>query len=210
MKPATLIPSLQSNALVREIEHQLKTENEAIAAAAQRDAHEITAQARAAARRQMHAAIVALRKVGALRLTRAKAQLDTASRARAQHRAADVVHAALPLLGEALAARWRDPNARRTWTDAVAALCADRLRRGAWLVEHPADWSAQEQQQFIAAIDGGGANGSDVSFQAKTDVGSGLRVKADQAVLDATPHGLLADQTAIAALLLDQIGDGAA
>jgi hypothetical protein len=206
MKRATLIPSLQSNALVREIEHQLKTENEAIAAAVRRDAHEITAQARAAARRQMHAAIVALRKEGALRLTRAKAQLDTASRARAQHRAADAVHAALPLLGEALATRWRDPDARRTWTDAVAALCADRLRRGAWLVEHPADWSTQEQQQFIAAI----GNGNDVSFQAKTDVGSGLRVKADQAVLDATPHGLLADRTAIAALLLDQIGDGAA
>ena len=208
MKPATLIPSLQSNALVREIEHQLKSENEAIAEAAQRDAHDITAQARAAARRQMHAAIGELRKEGNRRLTRAKAQLDTATRARAQHRAAEAVHAALPLLGEALAARWRDPNGRRIWTDAIAALCADRLRPGGWVVEHPVDWSTQEQQQFIAAIGNGGS--ADMNFEAKGDIGAGLRIKADQAVLDATPHGLLADRTAIAALLLDQIGDGAA
>ena len=105
------------------------------------------------------------------------------------------------------AARWRDPNGRRIWTDAIAALCADRLRPGGWVVEHPVDWSTQEQQQFIAAIGNGGS--ADMNFEAKGDIGAGLRIRADQAVLDATPHGLLADRTAIAALLLDQIGDGA-
>ena len=50
MSPVSLIPSLQSDALVREIEQQIKDENGAIAAERKRDAHAVFAQARAAAR----------------------------------------------------------------------------------------------------------------------------------------------------------------
>jgi hypothetical protein len=44
-----------------------------------------------------------------------------------------------------------------------------------------------------------------MTFQAG-DMTAGLRISADLAVLDATPKGLLADATTIAALLLDEIG----
>jgi F0F1-type ATP synthase membrane subunit b/b' len=205
MSPVSLIPSLQSDALVREIEQQLKNENGAIAAGAKRDAHVVMAQARAAARGQVHEAIEELREEGARRLTRAKAQLDTERRARAQRQAAKAVGVAMPLLQEALEQRWRDRDSRRQWTDTVANLCARRLRPGAWAVEHPKGWSAQEQKQFVKAV----CDGAKVSFKAAGDVGCGLRVKSDQAVLDATPRGLLADATTIAALLLDEIGGGA-
>jgi len=205
MSPVSLIPSLQSDALVREIEQQLKDEKSAIAAGAKRNAHAVMAQARAAARAQVHDAIKELREEGARRLTRAKAQLDTKRRARAQRQAAKAIGDAMPLLQQALEQRWRDRDSRRQWTDAVASLCARRLRSGAWAVEHPKDWSAQEQKQFIKAI----GDGAKVSFKAAGDVDCGLRIKSDQAVLDATPRGLLADATTIAALLLDEIGGDA-
>ena len=145
-----------------------------------------------------------MRREGARRLARANAQLETEARARAQRQAAQAVSVALPLLREMLEARWRDTEQRRQWTDGVARLCATRLRPGAWLVEHPADWNESEQRDFTAAI--GRGDGVAVTFKADDGLAAGLRIKADQAVLDATPQGLLADGRTIAALLLDEIG----
>ena len=200
MSPVSLIFSLQSNALAREIEQQLVQESSAIAAGAEREVRTIMAQARAVARAQVHAAIEKLREEGTHRLTRAKAQLDTELRVRTQQQAAQAVRDAMPLLREALHARWRDRDGRRLWSEAVARACADRLLPGAWHVEHPRDWNGSEQQQFLTAI------GKPVQARfAAADFAAGLRVSADEALLDATPQGLLADSTMITALLLDEI-----
>jgi len=204
MSQASLIPSLQSDALAREVERQLKNETNAVIAAAERDARAIITQARGAARRRVHEAIQQLRQEGAGRLTRARAQSETEQRARAQRQAAQALSNALPLLRDELEARWRDRQNRRQWTDAVARLCVLRLRPGAWLIEHPADWSEPEQRDFTATI--GERDGVDISFKPDSEVKSGLRIKADQAVLDATPQGLLADDRTVAALILDEIG----
>jgi hypothetical protein len=201
MSPVSIIPSLQSDALVREIEQQLAAESAAIAAGARRDAQGILAQARASARGQVHEAIEKLREEGARRLMRANAQLDAEQYARTQKQAAQAVREAFPLLRDALAARWRDLQSRRQWADVVVQLCVDRLPPGSWLVEHPSDWAAREQEQFAAAI-GAGAK---LTFQT-ADIAAGLRISADQALLDATSQGLLADSNAIAAQLLEEIG----
>jgi len=201
---ASLIPSLQSDALAREIEQQLKDETGAVIATAERDARALIAQARAAARTRMHEAIQELRREGGRRLSGAKAQFETNERGRAQRQAAQAVRVALPLLREVLDARWRDERDRRHWTDGVARFCVMRLRPGAWLIEHPADWSEAEQRDFASTI--GTRDGIDLSFKADDALSVGLRVKVDHAVLDATPQGLLADGRTIAALLLDAIG----
>jgi len=200
MSPASLIFSLQSDALVGEIEQQFAQEKGAIAASAEREARAIMAQARALARAQVHAAIEKLREEGARRLTHAKAQLDTELRVRAQQQVAQAARDAMPLLREALNARWLNRDSRRLWTEAVARACADRLPPGAWRVEHPHDWNEPEQQQFLAAIDR-----TVQAHFAAADIAAGLRVIADQAMLDATPQGLLADSTMITALLLNEI-----
>ena len=203
MNPASLISSLQSDALAREIEQQLKAETGSVIATAEHDARAALAQARATARSRMRAAIEGLRREGARRLARAKAQLETEQRAQAQRQAAQAVSEALPLLRDRLEARWHDAHERRQWTDALARLCATRLRPGAWLIEHPAGWSAGEQRDFTTAI--GAGDGIAVSFKADDALSAGLRIKADQALFDATPQGLLADGRTIAALLLDEI-----
>ena len=201
MTTASLIPGLQSDALAREIEQQLKDETAAILATAETEAAATVAQARKTARGRLHEAIADLRREGEMRLARAHAQLDSELRAQAQHQSARAVADAMPLLREALQARWQDGEARQEWTAAVAQLAAKRLRRGAWQVSHPADWSAEEQKGFADAV--GGADG--IAFQADKEITAGLRIAADQATLDATPDGLLADTRTIAALLLDEL-----
>jgi NADH dehydrogenase/NADH:ubiquinone oxidoreductase subunit G len=205
MKPASLISSVQSEALTREIEQQLTEETAAIIASAERGAKTTVAQAHSSARRRMHEAVENLRREGARRLARARAQLDSAQRVRAQHQAAQAVSEALPLLRKALHARWRVEADRRQWACAVARLGASRLRSGTtWLVEHPADWSEAEQREFTAAIRK--TDATDIKFKSDGDLAAGLRITADQALLDATPHGLLADSRSIAAMLLEEIG----
>jgi len=204
MSEASLIPSLQFEALAREVERQLKNETSAIIAAAESDARAIITQARADARRRVHDAIQQLRREGANRLAGAKVKLETELRARAQRQAAQAVRDGFPLLREELDARWRNQQSRRQWTDAVARICPLRLRPGAWCVEHPADWSGPEQRDFMVAI--GERAGVHISFKADGEIKSGLRIKADQALLDATPQGLLADSRTMAALILDEIG----
>jgi F0F1-type ATP synthase membrane subunit b/b' len=204
MNPASLIPSLQSDALAREIEQQLKDETGALIAAAEREARNAIAQARTAARGRLHDAVVELRRQGGRRLARAKAQVETETRAEEQRQAGRAVADALPLLSDALSERWREPQSRRLWTDAVARLCGARLRRAAWTVAHPTDWPAQEQREFAASLGAGG--GLEVAFAVDKNLTAGLKVSADQAVLDATPHGLLADLRTIAGLLLEEIG----
>ena len=205
MTAGSLIPGLQSDALAREIEQQLKDETAAVLAAAEQEARGTLAQARSSARGRLHEAIADLRREGDTRLARAHAQLDAELRAQAQRQSARAVADAMPLLREALSARWQETEARKEWVAAIAQLAAARLQRGAWRVAHPADWPAQEQTKFADAV--GGADG--ISFQADKDVSAGLRITTDQATLDATPDGLLADARTIAALLLDELTKGA-
>jgi F0F1-type ATP synthase membrane subunit b/b' len=201
-----LLPLAQSEALLREIEQQTKDEMRTIADTAEREARAIIAQAHATARRQMHGAIEELRREGERRLAQARAQLETEARVRAQQRAVEAIRQAWPLLVEALAARWQDAAARRKWTDGVAREARDRLKAATWTVEHDAGWGADEQRQFREAL-GAGAN-LEISFAIDPELDAGLRVRADQATLDASPQGLLADNSTIAALLLYEIDRG--
>jgi len=206
MTTGSLIPRLQSDALAREIEQQLRQETAAVMTAAQEEARGALAQARQSARGRVRDAIGELRREGELRLARAHAQLDAELRTQAQLQSARAVADAMPMLREALTARWHDAAARKEWTAAVARQADKRLRRGNWQVSHPADWGAEEQKSFADAA--GGADG--ITFKADKTVSAGLRIAADQATLDATPDGLLADTRTIAALLLDELTKGGA
>ena len=198
-----LIPALQADALTHEIERQLQDERLALLATAQDEARGTIALARATARKRLHQAIAELRREGERRLTRAKAELETAARARQQQQASHALEAAWPLLRDALAARWREAAARKLWTDSIVELCVTRLRHGDWTVEHPADWTTREQTEFTAAL---GVNATvKLTFTTVPDLKAGLRVKADRAVLDASVAGLTHDGRAIAAMLLDEL-----
>jgi vacuolar-type H+-ATPase subunit H len=196
-----LIPEAQSQALLHEIERQAKDETGALLAAAEREARALVAEAYARARRRTREAIVELRREGARRLARARAQAETEARRVAQEHATEAIRCARPLLVDALTARWRDPAPRRAWIAAAAHAARTRLRGEAWTVEHPADWSAADEQQVRTAF----ATDGDVTSAADAALAAGLRIRANDATLDATIDGLLADAPAVAAQFLAEL-----
>jgi HPt (histidine-containing phosphotransfer) domain-containing protein len=198
-----LIPAAQSEALLQELEQQTAEECRTVIATAQREADTLVTRARSSARRRAHEVIEALRNEGIRRLARAKAKVETEARQRAQQCALEVIQRAWPLLAEALAERWRDPATRLVWTDGVARCGRDQLNAAAWIVEHSADWSDDEKRNFRNSH---GAGGDAVTFVANSELAAGIKISADEATLDATSQGLLADRSAVAALLLAEIG----
>jgi hypothetical protein len=190
--------------LIGEIDRQSDAECRTILEAADAESRTIVADAFAAARRHVHEAFEDMRRDGQRRLARAEAQIATELRVRDQARAAGNLRDGCPVLVDAVADRWSDPVARRHWTASVAEAARLRLRPGAWTVEHPADWASDEQAVFLAHL--GADCRAEVRFVTSDDVDAGLRVRADGAVLDATPERLLADKPAVQALLLAAIG----
>ena len=151
----------------------------------------ILAQARASARGQVHEAIEKLREEGARRLTRAKAQLDTEA-ARARAAAGGASGARCP----AAAARGAGCALARA---AKAAGNGPRRSRGfAQTACRPAPGASSIRaigaRRSKSNSPRPSAAGAQTTFQAG-DIAAGLRISADQAVLDATPQGLLADAT---------------
>ena len=71
-----------------------------------------------------------------------------------------------------------------------------------WKVEHPVDWKADERRKFLAAL---GVANEMVTLTEDRDLAAGIRIRATQATLDATIHGLMADRSGIEALLLAEI-----
>lgn len=197
-------PRAQSDALVREIEQQCEAECRAILEAARLESRAIVGDAFGAARRHVHEAFEDMRRDGERRLARAKAQIATELRVRDQARAAGNLRDGCPVLVNAVADRWSDPEARRDWAASLADEARLRLRPGAWIVEHPDGWAEDEQAAFLARL--GPDCRAEVTFRRAEDFDAGLRIRATGAVLDATPERLLADKPAIQALLLAAIG----
>jgi F0F1-type ATP synthase membrane subunit b/b' len=207
VSPTPLIPSLQADALAREIEQQLKEETGAAREAAEREAQATVARARKTARGRLQQAIRQIRREGERRLIQARAQLETQARAAQQQEAAHAVTNAMPLLHKAMAARWKDTEARQRWVESVAKLCAIRLRPGQWTITHPADWSVSDQKAFTRLL--GGNIKVELIFKADKKLIAGLKVASNQAVLDATLEGLLADERTIEGLVLQALDEGA-
>jgi hypothetical protein len=204
--PARLVPTLQADELAREIEQQLRAEAGEVTTRAQQQAQAWLAQARLDARARMHTAIADLRREGAALHARAQAQRDTQARARAQQQAHVLVRSALPLLRELLLERWRDAPSRQRWIALAVQDAVGRLRWEEWVVEHPADWEEAQRRELADSVRA--RRSVSLTFLACDDIGAGLRFRADLAVLDATPAGLLADARTVAALLFDQIANG--
>jgi hypothetical protein len=207
-----LVATQQSRALLEEIERQTEDECQAIIDAAEREGRALVAQAHAAARRRMHDAVEELRREGHKRRARVKAQRETEVRKQLQRRDARTVRQVWPLLVAALAARWRDPNGRKIWANEAARQARERLRETRndktshdknWRIEHPVDWSSDEQQHLGKVL--GIVDAAHIVFITDHKLDAGLRIHLANAMLDATTQGLLADDNAIAGLLLGEL-----
>ncbi len=190
----------QADALVDEIARQAAAQRQQILDAAAREGDEIRARARDKARRQMSRAVAELRATERERLQQVRAELETAERRQSSARALAALAAAWPKLGDALARRWDDANARRQWLDAQLALAQARLPSTGWVLRHPASWHDDDYDALRTLLAARGV--TDAGLVADERVSIGLVVDADGVRLDSTLQALLADRPFVEAALL--------
>ena len=99
-----------------------------------------------------------------------------------------------------LQARWQQPEYRRQWLAKILATATAVLPAGDWLIEHPADFSTEEQQQLLEQAQKQAGAKPDIS--SAPDLTAGIRISADGATVDGSLRGLLSDRTELEALLL--------
>jgi hypothetical protein len=115
--------------------------------------------------------------------------------------------AALSFLGECRGAleqslqdRWRQAECRREWAAKILSTAAAVMPAGDWRVEHPEGWGAQEQGELAEMAQT--LQGVNLQFDAQPGLVAGIRISNDGTSVDGSLSGLLADSTAIEALIL--------
>jgi len=197
----TLQANAHADALIREIEDEGAKERRAIAEAAEREAAAVVRQARADMRRRVHDEIVGLRRESERRLARASAQIETERRLRDQARAAEILRIGCPDLIHLVVERWTQNEARRFWIESMAADAHKRLAAGAWTVEHPREWTAEDEARLRAAL----PPETVLAFRGTDEFNAGFRILTDGATLDCTPERLLAEESVNQARLLAEM-----
>lgn len=111
-----------------------------------------------------------------------------------------------PRIERALAERWQDAAARRSWVDAALALAQRHLPGGTWSVSHPAAWNPEECRASFEALR---ASRADVALAfAPAPLEAGVLIECGAARLDAGAAGLLRDRARVEGLWLAELGRG--
>ncbi len=103
-------------------------------------------------------------------------------------------------LERSLQDRWQQPECRREWAAKILSTAAGVMPAGDWQVEHPEGWSAQEQGELAGQAQT--IPGVNLQFNTGPGLVAGIRISADSTSVDGSLSGLLADRTAIEALIL--------
>ncbi|UCC15038.1 MAG: hypothetical protein JSW21_03560 [Gammaproteobacteria bacterium] len=195
------IVDVQVQAMLKGIEEDLQSRREALLDDARQQARALLRNARRQARWRMSQAVAEERDQRDRSLQRAGAAL--ASRIRRKRQALDKEQLALghESLRQALLERWNDAKARSAWADTLLAEAAALLSNSDWQIEFPAALDPDEAARIL------GAPGPDVSVQltASADIEAGFRLRHEDAQLDMSVTGLLAQVDEMAGELLAEI-----
>lgn len=193
----------RADALIGRIEADTEGDLDRIRDEARAEAAEVIRAAHGRARRRVHGEIEALRRVRSEALRHEEARLDTARRQLRQREATNVIAAGLPEVATALTELWADKGARTAWAFALVHAATQRLAPGDWTVEHPANWA--EAERVLLTTEAVKLTGQAPEFAADPALHAGLRIRAGQACLDASPAALLTDTGEIGAALLAEL-----
>lgn len=173
---------------------------EALLSEAQRESQGVIRQAYQLARRNMHEDLELTRRHIRDTMAAARAKQHTLMMQQSHTAASSFLEQCWQALQPSLCARWQQPDCRRQWLAKILATATAVLPAADWLIEHPTDFSAQEQQQLREQAQAL----ADVTpdLRSTPDITAGIRISADGASVDGSLHGLLSDRTALEALLL--------
>jgi hypothetical protein len=190
----------QVNALMKLLEQSRETHCSSAQEQARLQAAELRQRARRLARERVRKA--ALEERGRLEheIRMAQAEIDTLKRKGARARDVALIASGRSMLEDALAERWRDREARLGWAETALQEAAMVLLGREWILEHPADWPADERDRAIAF--GHESCGAAVTAAPVDTLAMGLRIRSGGALVDMSIAGLLANTRAIEGELL--------
>lgn len=195
------IVEVQVHAMLDGIRQDVEQRRETILAEAREQARLILKNVRRQCRTRVAQAVVEERDHRDRSLQKAAASL--ASRIRRKRQALDREQLALGYdsLRAALLARWQDADARVEWARALLAEAHALLPDSTWQVEYPASLEADEARRLLEAS----TSGHTVSLAPAGDLDAGFRLLHEDARLDMSVEGLLAQTGEMAAALLAEI-----
>lgn len=173
---------------------------DALLSQAQQESQGIISQAYQIARRNIHQDLQLTRQHIRDTMAAARAKQHTLMMQQSHSAASSFLEQCWQTLQPGLQARWEQPEYRRQWVAKILATAAAVLPDRDWLIEHPADFSTEEQQQLVEQAQTQAGARPDVSSAA--ELTAGIRISADGAIVDGSLHGLLSDRTELEALLL--------
>lgn len=166
-------------------------------------ASEMIKQAHTSVRNRMHHHILLLREKYRERVSAAYARNQTLIRQHRQLADKECLAEAWPLLREALKCLWNDPVSRQKWLDAAITSAASKFLKQHWSIEHPVNFSDEEQKRLQQDVTNIGHNTAELT--ACDDIAAGIRIVVEGTVFDATLNGLLQQRTTIEAMLISRI-----
>ena len=167
---------------------------------AQQESQVIVSQAYQIARRNIHQDLQLTRQHIRDTMAAARAKQHTLMMQQSHSAASSFLEQCWQTLQPGLQARWQQPEYRRQWVAKILATATAVLPAGDWLIEHPADFSTEEQQQLLEQAQKQAGAKPDIS--SAPDLTAGIRISADGATVDGSLRGLLSDRTELEALLL--------
>lgn len=99
------------------------------------------------------------------------------------------------LLKIQLGSRWSNLHSRVLWIQKLANVAQDILSADQWLVEYPEGLPENEKQEIQRVV--ADTFSRSCQFCENADLSAGIRIKADDAIIDGSISGLLADKVGI-------------
>jgi vacuolar-type H+-ATPase subunit E/Vma4 len=195
------IVDAQIRAMLEGIRQDLDTRREDMLSEAHGQARALLRNARRQARTRVSQAVAEERDLRDRSLQRAGAALASRIRRKQQDLDREQLKLGHDQLRQALLERWKNPDARKAWAEALLAEAGSLLNNSTWTIEYPAKLDEKEADKLLRSS-GSGAN---VSLTANEDMQAGFRLRHDNACLDMSVRGLLAQVEEMAGELLAEI-----
>lgn len=173
---------------------------DALLSQAQQEAQGIVRQAYQLARSNIHEDIQLTRQHIRDTMAAARAKQHTRMMQQSHTAALSFLEQCWQALQPGLQVRWQQPEYRRQWVAKILATATAVLPASDWRIEHPADFSKEEQQQLVAQAQALADHRLD--FNSAPELTAGIRISADGASVDGSLQGLMSDRTTLEALLL--------
>lgn len=195
------IVDVQVRAMLEGIQQDLDSRRAEMLAEARKQARALLLNARRHARARVSQAVAEERDQRDRSLQRASAAL--ASRIRRKQQALDREQLVLghERLRQALIERWADPEARADWAAALMGEARTLLSNSTWEIEYPADMDATEAARLLTPSQ----SDAHVALAPAADIEAGFRLHHEDAQLDMSVVGLLAQVDEMAGELLAEI-----